>query len=138
LNRNGMKSKPTGCILGFVDWSCAFVWGEIKTLALKIVVAIAFTVIVLVALYRCFSCQVAISCFINGAAQLPVAPDTPPLDGPELKLLFQLLRDGVTSLANRFFQRRLSGAASAAPRRYVGREAGVQVNGRVVGPTKTR
>jgi hypothetical protein len=38
------------------------------------------------------------------------------------------LCDGVTSVADHFFQRRLSGAATAAPRRSVACEAGVQVN----------
>ena len=65
------------------------------------------------------------------AAQLPVAPDTPPLDGPELKLLFYLC-----ATASRQLQiasvNALVGAATAAPRRCVACEAGVQVNGRVV------
>jgi hypothetical protein len=69
------------------------------------------------------------------AAQLIVAPVTPPLDGPELKLLCHVRRDGVTAVADRFLQSRLSGAATAAPRRFVVCEAGVQVNDRSVSRT---
>jgi hypothetical protein len=75
---------------------------------------------------------------VVAATQLAVAPDTPPLDGPELKLLCHIRRDGVTSVAVCFFQRRLSGAATAAPRRCVVCEAGVQVNARSVSPTVRR
>jgi hypothetical protein len=57
------------------------------------------------------------------AAQLPNAAVTRPLDGPELKLLCHLRRDGVTAVAVHFFQRRLSGAATSAPRRFVARVA---------------
>jgi hypothetical protein len=53
------------------------------------------------------------------------------LTGAEAPIL--PLCDGVTSVAERFFQTRLSGAATAVPRRFVGREAGVQVNARSVG-----
>jgi hypothetical protein len=57
------------------------------------------------------------------AAQLPNAAVMRPSDGPELKLLCHLRRDGVTSVAVHFFQRCLSGAATAAPRRFVARVA---------------
>ena len=62
------------------------------------------------------------------AAQLVVAPDTPPFAGNGARAPAGPLCDGVTSVASRFFQRRLLGAATAAPRRCVVREAGVQVN----------
>ena len=45
------------------------------------------------------------------------------------------LCDGVTSVADHFFQRRLSGAATAAPRRFVARGGRAQLIGRVVGQT---
>jgi hypothetical protein len=61
----------------------------------------------------------------NGAAQLVVAPDAPPFAGTALRACRHLC-DGVTSVAGHFLQKRLSGAATAAPRRlwYVERRAG--------------